>query len=239
MLVATNLCRNFGPVRAVRDVSLQIKTGEIVGFLGPNGAGKTTCIRMLAGVCLPSAGNIQIAGTDLQQNLVKTRAQIGYLPEGAPLFETLTSRQALHFYLGQLGWQSSLAKQRSNEVLADLELQTHADQMINTLSKGYRRRTALALAVVHRPNILLLDEPFDGFDPIQKRAGQDFLRKIAAHTAVLICTHSLAEAQNLCDRLILLHHGKIKAQGSVRELLQQSKQSDFEAAFCHFMQGAP
>jgi ABC-2 type transport system ATP-binding protein len=233
MLVAKNLVRSFGNVRAVKDVSFTVEAGEVVGFLGTNGAGKTTSIKMLAGVLRADQGQISICEIDPVREPKLARARIGYLPEGAPLYRQLTPRQMLRFVLELAGHRQ--IKSRIAIVLEELELSGRADQMVSSLSKGYQRRTALALALANDPKVLLLDEPFDGFDPVQKKNGRQLLRKLASDKAILICTHSLSEAEALCDRILVLHEGELVASGSVPQLLASTGQQNLEAAFCHLV----
>ncbi|VAW00380.1 hypothetical protein MNBD_ALPHA06-1729 [hydrothermal vent metagenome] len=227
MFVATHLAKRFGNTLAVDDVSLTLQQGEIVGFLGQNGAGKSTTIRMLAGMLEPDQGQIAV-----DKNWQRHKGQIGYLPEGAPLYEALSPRQNLSFLLEFAGWQQTPVGQRINLLLEQLNLQTWADRAVCTLSKGVRRRTALAMAMAMDAPILLLDEPFDGFDPVQKRAGRKLLQHISPQKTILICTHSLNEAEAICDRVMILDKGKLLADGTVPQLLRQTKQSGFEQAFC-------
>lgn len=226
MLNASHVTRSYGSTLAVDDVSLQVQTGEIVGLLGPNGAGKSTIIRMLAGVLSPDSGQIDTAG-----------ARPGYLPEGAPLYGGLTPRQSLEFLLEFSDWPKDQVQARTMAVLQMLQLEERADQGVQELSKGYQRRTALALALVNDPDAILLDEPFDGFDPIQKARGRKLLRAMAKDKAILVCTHSLEEAESLCDRLLVLNHGKLVASGSVTELLEQTGAADFPDAFARLISG--
>ncbi len=225
MLNASHVSRRFGSTLAVDGVSLQVGKGEIVGLLGPNGAGKSTIIRMLAGVLVPDSGQIDTAGT-----------RPGYLPEGAPLYGGLTPRQSLHFLLAFVHWPKDQAQARTAKVLQMLDLEEHADQGVQELSKGYQRRTALALALANDPDAILLDEPFDGFDPIQKTRGRELLRSLAKDKSILVCTHSLEEAEFLCDRLLVLNHGKLIASGSVAELLKQTGATNFSDAFASILE---
>ncbi|MBL4595738.1 MAG: ABC transporter ATP-binding protein [Robiginitomaculum sp.] len=235
MLQAHQLGKSFGQTIAVKDVSFTVKRGEIVGFLGPNGAGKSTSIRMLAALLTPDHGFVEIDGIHVHDDLTRARHQLGYLPEGAPLYLELTPRQSLQFCLSFAGWTTHASTKRIEQVLEVLALGAHADQPVATLSKGFSRRTALALALATDANILLLDEPFDGFDPIQAKAGRALLQELSPDKAILICTHSLAEAEAVCDRILVLNQGQVVASGTVPELLAQTGTSQFEDAFCQLV----
>jgi ABC-2 type transport system ATP-binding protein len=231
MLVANNLSKKFGSLTAVNDLSLTVEKGEIVGFLGSNGAGKTTTIKMLAGALLPDSGQVKIAGTDFFENWTQARNKLGYLPEGAPLYSGLTPRQSLKFILGNQNWAKPDINERLAVILSDTHLLAQADSKISQLSKGYQRRTALAIALALNPEVLLLDEPFDGFDPIQKKTARKLLRKLAKNKAILICSHSLSETQALCDRVLVLYEGQLIASGTIREIIAQTGGSSFDDAF--------
>jgi len=232
MLVVENLSYKYGPVVAVDHISFSVGKGEIVGFLGPNGAGKTTTIKMLAGVLVPAQGRVEIDGVNPVEDLARSRQKIGYLPEGAPLYQQLTPNQSLHYLLMLAGWSPIKARARIAEILDILDLTSRAHQKIGTLSKGFQRRCALAMALITDPKLLLLDEPFDGFDPMQKRAGRAMLTSMAKEKSILICTHSLAEAKSLCDRILILDRGQLVATGSVEQIQRQTGKPDFEQAFC-------
>lgn len=216
MLVAKDLVRSFGAVQAVRGIDLALRPGEIVGFLGRNGAGKTTTIEMLAGRAIPDSGVVQLNDAPITEQ----QARIGFLPEGAPLWPELTVRQTLAYAAGIAGMKRDKAKARVDAILNLMDLAERADQRTGALSKGLHRRCALAFALMHDPDYLLLDEPFDGFDPVQRRAGRDLLRDLALEKGILVCTHSLREAEILCDRVLVLHEGRILAKGKVDDICQ-------------------
>lgn len=236
MLIATNLKKQFGQISALDDISMRVEKGEIVGVLGPNGAGKSTMIRILAGVLKPDSGNATINQINIHKNVPQTKPNIGYLPEGAPQYRQLTPRQSIEFALRFTGWQASNSQSRTEEVLNLLDLLGQSNVLISRLSKGYQRRTALAIALATDPKVLLLDEPFDGFDPIQKTVGRQILRQAARSKAILICTHSLTEAKALCDRVLVLNQGQLVAAGTIDEILSQTSTSSFDQAFYKLVQ---
>lgn len=224
MLMAEDLERSFGAVQAVRGISLSLTPGEIIGFLGRNGAGKTSTIEMLAGRAVPDQGSVTLDGAPVTEHMQR----IGFLPEGAPLWPELTVRHTLQYAAGLADMTRRQAQQRVDEILAVAGLLDRANQRVGTLSKGLHRRVSLAFALMHDPEFLLLDEPFDGFDPVQRRAGRALLRELAQSKGILVCTHSLREAEALCDRVLVLHAGRIVGQGSVNEICRGR---DFEDVF--------
>jgi ABC-2 type transport system ATP-binding protein len=210
-----------GTVEAVRGVDLHVQAGEIFGFLGPNGAGKTTTLRMLATLIMPSAGEASVAGADLRTEPDEVRRRIGYVPQGGSTDPAETGRGELVIQ-GQLyRLSASAAKTRASEVLAALDLEAAADRPIATYSGGMKRRLDVGLGIVHRPQVLFLDEPTTGLDPQARARMWAEIRNLRElGTTVFLTTHYLEEADALCDRLAIIDHGKIVAEGTSDQLKQ-------------------
>lgn len=210
-----------GGTQALTDVSFTARPGEVLGLLGENGAGKTTALRILAGYLKPSAGTAQVAGFDVVDEPLLARAQVGYLPEQVPLPRELRVREYLR-YRAEL--KGVTAPRRSldallDEVLAAVGLAQEQRRLLAQLSKGYRQRVGLADALLHRPKVLLLDEPTDGLDPNQRREVLQLIARLGQAHAVILSTHVLPEIESVCQRVVILSRGRIAAQGSLSELL--------------------
>jgi ABC-2 type transport system ATP-binding protein len=231
MLVADNLIKTFGPNRAVDGVSFSLERGEVLGFLGPNGAGKTTTMRMLAGCLEPDLGVARIAGHDCVQDRMEAQSRLGYLPEGAPAYPAMTPRGFVTFGLRARGFTGDALGRACKLALERARLGDAADQMIGTLSKGYKRRAALAAAIAHDPAVLILDEPTDGLDPNQKDGVRNLIREMAHDKAIIISTHILDEVPAVCSRAIVIDVGQIRFDGTPRELVARSDVGTIEAAF--------
>ncbi|MEJ5308211.1 MAG: ATP-binding cassette domain-containing protein [Anaerolineae bacterium] len=218
MIDVSNLSKSYGDVEALRDVSFNIASGEIVGLLGPNGAGKTTIIKILTGYLQPDAGTVLINGLDVLEHTREVQAQIGYLPETAPLYPEL-SVQAYLKMMADLR-QIPEAEQRAllSEAIYATGLQDHLTRPIAHLSKGFRQRVGLAQAILHKPRLLILDEPTVGLDPTQIVEIRNLIRRLADHSTVLFSTHILSEVEALCDRVIILMNGQVKADARLSEL---------------------
>ncbi len=216
----SDLTRDFGSFRAVDRVSFEVVKGQIFGFLGPNGAGKSTTIRMLCGLLLPSAGRAVVGGFDVvrQHDLLKQR--IGYMSQRFSLYDDLTVNENLRFFGGVYGLSGGDLAKRAPEALALVGLAERGREPTRNLAGGLRQRLALASAILHRPEILFLDEPTSGVDPISRRHFWDLIGDMAAQgVTVLVTTHYLDEAE-FCDRLVLIYQGRLVAQGTPRELKQ-------------------
>jgi ABC-2 type transport system ATP-binding protein len=222
LLDVRRLSRHFGPITAVDDVSFAIDRGGVLGFLGPNGAGKTTTMRMIAGFLAPSAGTAIVCGADVGQDPVAVKRHLGYLPEGAPLYIDMTPAGFLEFVASIRGLRGARRRQRIAEVVERMQLGGVWRQRIETLSKGYRRRVALAQAILHDPDVLILDEPTDGLDPNQKHEVRELIHAMAATKAIVISTHILEEVEALCNRAIIIARGRIVADGTPEELRARS-----------------
>jgi len=222
LLDVRGLSRHFGPITAVNDVSFAVDRGGVLGFLGPNGAGKTTTMRMIAGFLAPSAGTAIVCGADVGQDPVSVKSHLGYLPEGAPLYTDMTPAGFLDFITSIRGLRGAHRRRRIAEVVDRMQLGGVMRQRIETLSKGYRRRVALAQAILHDPDVLILDEPTDGLDPNQKHEVRDLIHAMAATKAIVISTHILEEVEALCNRAIIIARGRIVADGTPEELRARS-----------------
>jgi ABC-2 type transport system ATP-binding protein len=210
MIEVDHLSRFYGPLPALQDVSFTAYRGEIVGFLGPNGAGKTTTMRILTGYMPPSAGRATVAGHDVVEDSMAARAATGYLPESTPLYTDMTVLGYLSFMARLRGVKDvSAAVER---VMARTAVDHRADDLIGQLSKGYRQRVGIAQALVHNPPVLILDEPTIGLDPRQIREVRGLIRELSGDHTVLLSTHILPEAQQVCDRVLIIHRGQLVAE---------------------------
>jgi ABC-2 type transport system ATP-binding protein len=218
MLDLQNLRKAFGPHLAVADLSFNLGKGEVLGFLGQNGAGKSTTMRMVAGVLEPDTGDAIVAGQSIVTDRRAAQAQIGYLPEGAPLYRDMTPITFLRFMADAHGLTRVDRKNAVERVVADARIANVAGKPISALSKGYRRRVGLAAALIHDPPVLLLDEPTDGLDPIQKRAVRALVARIAPEKAIVISTHTLEEVPAMCSRVIVIDQGHVVADQTPEEL---------------------
>jgi ABC-2 type transport system ATP-binding protein len=213
------LAKAFGAVRAVEGVSFEVREGEIYGLLGPNGAGKTTTISMIAGLLKADGGRVLVAETDFCEDPVGARRIMGVVPQEIALYEELTGRENLEFWGRIAGLSSSVARQRATELLAALLLSDRAGDAVKTYSGGMKRRINLGAALLHRPRLLLLDEPTVGIDPQARMNILEFVQGLCADgTAILYTTHYLEEAESLCRRIGILDHGQLLAEGTLGEL---------------------
>jgi ABC-2 type transport system ATP-binding protein len=223
LLEVKNLSRRFGAIAAVDDVSFAVPRGEILGFLGPNGAGKTTTMRMIAGFLAPSAGTATVCGADVEQDPIAVKRRLGYLPEGAPLYVDMTPLTFLDFVAAIRGLNGADRRKRMREVIERMQLGGVLHQRIETLSKGFRRRVALAQAILHDPEVLILDEPTDGLDPNQKHEVRELILAMAPTKAIVISTHILEEVDAICGRAIIIARGRIVADGTPESLRARSE----------------
>ncbi|MDB2414283.1 ABC transporter ATP-binding protein [Rickettsiales bacterium] len=215
--------RSFGDILAVNNISLSVKKGEVLGFLGPNGAGKSTTMRMITGYISPTSGKISVCDRDICEDRINAQKHIGYLPEGGPLYEDMTPASFLSFVADVRKLDNQLKKARIEYVVENLHLSKVWYQNIDTLSKGYKRRVALAQAILHDPDVLILDEPTDGLDPNQKYEVQNLISSMSANKSIIISTHILDEVEALCSRAIIIDNGKIVASGTPKQLVGKSK----------------
>jgi len=198
-----------------------VKKSEVLGFLGPNGAGKTTTMRMITGYLKPTKGSIKVCGNDVAKDLIAVQKKIGYLPEGGPLYSDMTPAGFLNFICKIRGLDSFNTKERIDFVVDNLNLGDVFYKTIETLSKGYKRRVALAQAIIHDPEVLVLDEPTDGLDPNQKYEVRQLIKQMSEDKAIIISTHILEEVDAVCTNAIIISDGQIAASGKPEELLMQ------------------
>jgi ABC-2 type transport system ATP-binding protein len=211
--------KRYGNQQAVGNVSFELQRGEIVGFLGPNGAGKSTTLKMITGYVQPDAGNIQVEGLSVAEHPLEVRKKIGYLPEANPLYYDMYVREYLQFIAGV---HHLPAPEKSiNEVIEMTGLTREAHKRCGQLSKGYKQRVGLAAALVHNPPVLILDEPTSGLDPNQIVEIREVIRKQGADKTILFSSHILQEVEAICDRVIILHQGKVVADNRIRQLQQE------------------
>lgn len=222
MIQVNNLCKKFGPNKAVDQVSFEVSKGEVLGFLGPNGAGKSTTMRMLTCFLPPTSGTANICGHDIWKNPIEVRKSLGYLPESAPSYNEMLVEEFLEFSGAIRGFSGKELTIKVEKVIELASLKDVRVQIIETLSKGYRQRTCLAQALIHDPPVLILDEPTDGLDPNQKQEVRDLIKQMSEKRAILVSTHILEEVEAICDRAIIIANGKIVADATPNELLEKS-----------------
>jgi ABC-2 type transport system ATP-binding protein len=225
MIEVSNLTKQFGSKTAVDNLSFSVGKGEVLGFLGPNGAGKSTTMRMITGYLPPTRGSVTVGGADMVSNPVAAKKKIGYLPENAPLYPDMTVQGFLGFIAelrGLRGAQKKAAVERSLELCF---LEPVRNQLIDTLSKGYRHRTCLAQSVIDDPEILILDEPTDGLDPNQKHEVRSLIKRMGENKVIIFSTHILEEVDAVCSRAVIIDRGKVIADGPPAELRARSRKA--------------
>jgi ABC-2 type transport system ATP-binding protein len=216
-----SLEKSFGDIKAVKGIDLTLKKGEIVGLLGPNGSGKSTTMKMIVGILKPDSGTIYIKGQDEAVAPVEIKKKIGYVPETPQLYEFLTGIEYIDFVAEMYGVTPSDRKERISQFLQGMQLAGHENEMISGYSQGMKQKVALISALVHRPELLVLDEALNGLDPRSARLVKDLLRELAGEgVSILFSTHVLEIAQALCDRVAIVYQGRIMADGTVGELRQ-------------------
>ena len=211
-----NLLKTYGSQKAVNDISFSLNSGEIVGFLGPNGAGKSTTMKIITGFLDSDAGGVEVCGTSVKRNEISTKKKIGYLPEANPLYSDMYIREYLQF-IGDVH-EISNPKQRIEEVIKTVGLTIEANKKIGQLSKGYKQRVGLAAALLHDPEVLILDEPTTGLDPNQILEIRELIRALGRNKTVLFSSHIMQEVEAVCDRVIVIHKGRIVADDSLANL---------------------
>src|SRR5438477_8318065 len=209
LVEAKNLVKRFGSLTAVDDISFKVERGEVVGFLGPNGAGKSTAMKMMSGFLEPTSGQAWIEGHNSHTDPIAARRRLGYLPEGAPAYADMSVGAFLAFLAAMHGLTKSKANERLAELVERVHLAAVWNQRIDSLSKGFKRRVGIAQALVHDPDVLILDEPTDGLDPNQKFEMRSLIRAIAPQKAIVISTHILEEVEAVCGRAIIIARGRL------------------------------
>ena len=222
MVEINNLRKSFGPIVAVDGVSFTVGKGEVLGFLGPNGAGKSTTMKMITGFLTPTSGTVCVCGHDVQDDALAAKKRIGYLPEGAPAYQDMTPASFLTFIGEMRGFRGDTLKRTVSETVEKVNLQSVLDQPIETLSKGFKRRVGLAQAILHDPDVLVMDEPTDGLDPNQKHEVRTLIRAMSQEKAIILSTHILEEVHAVCSRAMIIAKGKVVSDGTPAELEGQA-----------------
>ena len=223
MIEVRNLVKRFGDHTAVDGITFEVTPGQVLGFLGPNGAGKSTTMKVITGFIPPTSGTVRVGGMDTQDHPIATRSQIGYLPEHAPSYAEMTSREFLSFCAEVRGFRGAECAKRVDRVVELTSLQDVRDQIIDTLSKGYRQRVCFAQALLHDPPVLIMDEPTDGLDPNQKHEMREVIRRMGADKTIVLSTHILEEMEAVCNRAIIIARGRILVDGTPDELAAMSR----------------
>jgi len=227
LIELNGLTKRFGTsggIVAVDNLTFSVRAGEVLGFLGPNGAGKSTTMKMITGYLSPTSGTAKVCGSDVTQEPLKTKSRVGYLPEGAPLYAEMTPLGFLGFIASARQLSGSAAKQAIDRAVGRTNLQSVLHQPIDTLSKGFKRRVGLAQAILHEPDVLILDEPTDGLDPNQKQEVRGLIQEMAAQAgkAIVLSTHILEEVEAVCTRAVVIAKGKMVADSTPFELQTRS-----------------
>lgn len=231
MIRIENLTRRFGAFTAVDNLSFQVAPGEVLGFLGPNGAGKSTTMKMITGFLQPTSGRVDVFGYDMWRNPLPAKKLIGYLPEGAPSYGEMSVRDFLAFIADVRGLRGA-EKQRAIAVAAEKAALTEVMlQTVDTLSKGYRRRVGIAQAILHDPQVLILDEPTDGLDPNQKHHVRELIRSLSQEKLVIVSTHILEEVSAVCTRAMIIAQGKILVDETPTALAARSTTGRLDDVF--------
>jgi ABC-2 type transport system ATP-binding protein len=231
MIQIQQLTKRYGSLTAVNDISFSVEPGQVLGFLGPNGAGKSTTMKMITGFLAPTSGTIRVCGHDVASDPLAAKACMGYLPEGAPIYGEMTVRGFLDFVADVRGLTAGRRRERLDDVIARLELASVLEQVIETLSKGFRRRVGLAQALVHDPQVLILDEPTDGLDPNQKHQVRSLISGMAKDKIIVISTHILEEVDAVCNRAIIIAGGRILADETPKALAARSPTGRLDDVF--------
>lgn len=227
MIKVEKIAKSFGFVKAVDDLSFEIKKGEIVGFLGPNGAGKTTTMRMVTGFTSPDSGKILIDGKDIEKDATEIQSKIGYLPESNPLYKDMQVAEFLNLTADLNKIQKNKKKDALDFVVKAVDIKDVFYRPIGELSKGYKQRVGIAAALIHNPEIIIMDEPTEGLDPNQRKEIRALIKKLAKDHTIIISTHIMQEASAVCDRMLIINKGKLVANGTTKELSLAAKNERF------------
>ncbi len=222
MIIVDNLTKRFGTVTAVDNVSFQIEPGSVIGLLGPNGAGKSTTMRLLTGYLAPDSGAITVDGKSIDTNTREIQRRIGYLPENNPLYTDMLVSEALTFAANLSGLTTKQHADAFDFAVSSVGIQDYFYRPINELSKGYKQRVGLAMALLHKPDILILDEPSEGLDPTQRSEIRSLIKTLSKDRTILLSTHVMQEVAAVCDRILIINKGKLVADGSPSELTAQA-----------------
>jgi ABC-2 type transport system ATP-binding protein len=219
MIRLTNLTKRYGSFTAVNGINLEVPRGELFGFLGPNGAGKTTTMRMIAGILRPTGGSVEVGGIDVVANPVAAKSKLGYIPDRPFIYEKLTGAEFLRFVAGLYNQEGPDIERRAHELMALFDLEEWRDEMVESYSHGMRQKLIISSAFVHRPEVIVVDEPMVGLDPKAARILKDLFREYTrrGHT-VMMSTHTLEVAETMCDRIAIIQGGVIRASGTMADL---------------------
>jgi ABC-2 type transport system ATP-binding protein len=231
MIEINHLTKSYGALRAVDDISFTVEPGQVLGFLGPNGAGKSTTMKMITGFLTPTSGSIRVCGHDVQASPIAAKTCMGYLPEGAPSYAEMTVRTFLDFIANVRGLTGDVRRKRLDDVIQRLALQSVLEQAIETLSKGFKRRVGLAQALLHDPQVLILDEPTDGLDPNQKHQVRTLISEMSKDKIIVISTHILEEVDAVCNRAIIISGGRLLADDTPQKLASRAPSGRLDDVF--------
>lgn len=231
MIIVKGVTKTFGRITALKNVSFEIEKGEIVGFLGQNGAGKTTLMRILTSYLLPTNGSVSVAGKDALRDPLGVRREIGYLPETPPLYSEMTVKEYLKFAAQLKDVKSKYIRVQVDRALDECRLGQVRRQMIGTLSKGYKQRVGIAQAIVHNPEVLILDEPMNGLDPVQILHVRKLIKNLEQSRTVILSTHNLPEIEQIAKRVLIIKSGEVIADDSLVNLAQKYESRNLEEVF--------
>ena len=223
MIDVKNISKSFGNIKAVDELSFKVEKGEVLGLLGPNGAGKTTTMRMLTGYLYPDDGTITINGKNILKNTEKIRKNIGYMPENNPIYKDMLVEELLKFVLSLRGVEKKNQRKLIDKVVKETGIEKVYYRPIGELSKGYKQRVGLAQALIHEPEILILDEPTEGLDPNQRNDIRKLIKEIGKERTIIISTHVMQEVSAMCNRVVIINEGKLVADGSPKELEENAQ----------------
>jgi ABC-2 type transport system ATP-binding protein len=235
LIEVEGLTKHYGDLKAVDGIDFKVRRGDVLGFLGPNGAGKTTAMKMITGFLEPDAGSVRLAGYDMAVDSLAARRKLGYIPENAPAYPEMTVDGFLRFIAEVRGIDE--VEQAIDRVVDMTGLEPVYHQTIDTLSKGFKRRVGLAQALIHEPEVLILDEPTDGLDPNQKAMVQELILRLSGERAILLSTHILDEAERVCNRALILSQGKILVDSTPQALMEQSPTGRLDDLFRNMTKG--